>query len=137
MAETIPAFDFRRWGVGGIVAVGTLLILGIAAFLRGFSSGSIPAQVLGTICLGAGITIFFVKVSEEIKVVSVNWSIVGETGEVVDEVSPKKAGVVRVRSELWSATSEAPIPTGAKVRVVRQEGLQAWVAKLEGRESQA
>lgn len=137
MAETIPAFDFRRWGVGGIIAVGALLILGVAAFLRGFYTGSIPAQVLGTICLGAGITIFFVKVSEEIKVVSVNWSIVGETGEVVNEVNPKMAGVVRVRSELWSATSETSIPAGTKVRVTRQVGLQAWVAKLEGQEVQA
>lgn len=104
--------------------------MGVVAFLDGLAHGSIPLQILGVFCLGGGITVFFVKVAEEIKVVTVNWSIVGEVGEVVEEVGQKKGGVVRVRSELWSAMSETPIPPGAKVRVVRKDGLLAWVEKL-------
>lgn len=137
MAETIPAFDLRRWGPGGVTVVVVLLVSGFVAFLDGFLRQSILLEVLGTICLGGGITIFFIKVAEEIKPVTAKWSIVGEIGEVVDTVSKQKAGVVQIRSELWSAKSETTITAGARVRVHRTEGLLAWVAELEGQESSA
>ena len=131
MADTVPAFDFRRWGVGGIATVAALLILGLVAFLDGLFRGSIPLQVLGAICLGGGITIFVIKIGEEIHPVTAKWGIVGEVGEVVSEVSKLRAGTVQVRSELWSAKSELPIGLGTKVRVVRTEGLVAWVTEME------
>jgi len=32
--ERVPVFDFRRWGVGGIVMVGTLFVVGLLAFIE-------------------------------------------------------------------------------------------------------
>jgi membrane-bound ClpP family serine protease len=55
----------------------------------------------------------------------------GEVEEVVKDVDRQTKGIVRVRSELWSAKSEVYIPSGAKVRVARVEGLMAWVVELE------
>ena len=106
-----------------------LLAFGLAAFADGLMAGSVPLQALGTICLAGGIMIFFIKVAEEIHPVTVKWSIEGEVGEVVSRVSREAGGIVRIRSELWSAKSEGPKAPGEKVRVVRTEGLLAWVSK--------
>lgn len=55
-------------------------------------------------------------------------SLQGETGLVVSDVIPDSLrGKVRIRSEIWSAQSERPIPVGTKVRVVRGEGVSVWV----------
>lgn len=137
MAENIPAFDSRRWGPGGIFVVGALLVSGFAAFLDGLVRGSAGLQVVGAICLGGGIMVFVVKVAEEIHPVTAKWSIAGDVGEVVNEVGQETAGVVRVRSELWSARSETPLRPGTKVRVIRREGLVAWVARLEEQQAPA
>jgi len=54
----------------------------------------------------------------------------GEPGEVVQEVGKDTKGIVKVRSELWSAKSESHLAPGSKVRVTKVEGLQVWVEKL-------
>lgn len=111
--------------------VGTLLILGSAAFFEGLYRSSVGLQVLGTVCLVGGFVLFVVKVSEEIQPVKAKWGIVGEVGEVVSEVGKGTKGVVRVRSELWSSMSEESLGPGTKVRVTKVDGLLAWVEKLE------
>ncbi len=59
-------------------------------------------------------------------------SLEGETGIVITSVVPDTLrGKVRVRSEVWSARSEAPIPAGTKVRIVRGEGVSLHVQPLE------
>lgn len=56
-------------------------------------------------------------------------SLQGEVGVVVVDVVPNSMrGKVRIRSEVWSAQSEARIAEGTKVRVVRGEGVSVWVA---------
>jgi membrane-bound ClpP family serine protease len=57
--------------------------------------------------------------------------IAGEVGEVIKDVHRHAKGIVRVRSELWSAKSEGHVPSGASVRVTRVEGLLTWVEKME------
>lgn len=56
---------------------------------------------------------------------------VGEVGIVVEEISP--VGRVRVRGEVWSATSGVPIERGARVRIDSVEGLQLVVSRADGR----
>lgn len=129
--DQIPIFDLRRWGVGGVVVVGALLLLGLAAFIDGFLHTSIGPEVVGAVCIGGAILIFVIKSSEEIHIVTAKWTIIGEVGEVVQDADRDTKGLVRVRSELWSAKSETPVGQGTKVRVTRVEGLTAWVAKLE------
>jgi membrane-bound serine protease (ClpP class) len=51
---------------------------------------------------------------------------VGSQGKVVSPLDPQ--GVVRIKGELWKATSAAGrIDTGEEVTVVRQEGLKLIV----------
>lgn len=131
LQDRLPVFDFRRWGVGGVVMVMVLVILGIASFAYGFFDGSVGLEVLGTVCLVGGILVFVIKSAEEVRLVTAKWSIVGEVGEVVKDTDRENKGLVRVRSELWSARSDALVGEGTKVRVTRVEGLTAWVARLE------
>jgi membrane-bound serine protease (ClpP class) len=47
--------------------------------------------------------------------------IIGEPGEARTDIFTE--GSVQIGSELWSARSEVPIPSGSKVRVVKREGF--------------
>ncbi len=60
-----------------------------------------------------------------------DWMI-GEIGEVVDDVSPD--GVVRIRDALWRArvNRATPVTAGDQVRVVEIDGLWLEVEPLEG-----
>jgi membrane protein implicated in regulation of membrane protease activity len=55
----------------------------------------------------------------------------GELAVVTVPIVPNTLkGKVRVRSEIWSATANAPIPAGTQVRVVRGEGVSVWVEPI-------
>ncbi len=47
--------------------------------------------------------------------------IIGDSGEARTDIYNE--GSVQIGSELWSARSSAPIPSGSKVRVVKREGF--------------
>jgi len=54
-------------------------------------------------------------------------ALIGETGEARSIID--KEGSVQIGGELWSARSEATIPVGSKIRVVRREGFILVVEK--------
>jgi membrane-bound serine protease (ClpP class) len=56
--------------------------------------------------------------------------LLGEIGEVREAVGPGE-GRVLVHGELWTARAQAPIPEGARVRVVGVRGLSVEVASVE------
>ena len=130
MSENVPAFDRRRWGPGGIEMVAGFIVVGLALFVDGIAAGRTGIQIVGAIILIGGIAMFFAKITEEIRPFTAKWDLTGEPGEIVVEVGKHAKGIVRIRSELWSAKSESPIALGSKVRVTRVEGLQVWVEKL-------
>lgn len=45
-------------------------------------------------------------------------TLVGKTAEVVEEISPEKAGAVKLNGVLWTATSEENLKVGAKVKII-------------------
>lgn len=47
--------------------------------------------------------------------------LIGEDGEAKTDIYTE--GSVQIGSELWSARSNAPIPSGSKIRVVKREGF--------------
>jgi len=106
------------------------LVAGLAVFVDGIATGRAGFQIVGAIVLGGGIALFFAKITEEIRPFTARWEPTGEPGEVVKEVGKDEKGIVRIRSELWSAKSESPIAPGSKVRVTKVEGLHVWVEKL-------
>lgn len=60
-------------------------------------------------------------------------SLTGEVGVVIAPIVPDTIkGKVRIRSEIWSAKADRPIPEGTKVRVLRGEGVSVTVQPLEG-----
>jgi membrane protein implicated in regulation of membrane protease activity len=59
-------------------------------------------------------------------------SLKGEVGVVVAPVVPNTLkGKVRVKSEVWSARADQPIPVGTRVRVVGGEGVSILVQPEE------
>lgn len=59
--------------------------------------------------------------------------VVGRRGTVVADVGPTGAGLVRIGSELWTATpyaSDAAIPPGTQVEVLLREGITVVVAPV-------
>ena len=110
--------------------VAGFIIVGLALFVDGIVAGRAGFQIVGAIILIGGIAMFAAKVSEEIRPFTPKWELTGESGEVVKEVGKDAKGIVRIRSELWSAKSENPIAPGSKVRVIKVEGLQVWVEKI-------
>jgi membrane-bound serine protease (ClpP class) len=67
-----------------------------------------------------------VAASRRRRLISGAQGLAGERGEVLREVGPE-GGAVFVHGEYWQARAAAPIPAGARVRVVRVEGLVAEV----------
>jgi membrane-bound serine protease (ClpP class) len=55
-------------------------------------------------------------------------TIVGAEGVVTSAIDP--VGTVQVRSELWTAVADTPIPVGTPVRVVAVEGVRLRVTPL-------
>jgi membrane-bound ClpP family serine protease len=110
--------------------VAGFIVVGLAVLIDGVAAGRASLQIIGVIYLVGGVALFVAKVAEEIQPVTVKWELTGEPGEAVTELGKGAKGVVRIRSELWSAKSASPIATGSKVRVTKVEGLQVWVEKL-------
>jgi inner membrane protein len=60
-------------------------------------------------------------------------SLAGEQATVIVDVVPNTLhGKVRIRSEVWSARSDRPIPAGTRVRVVSGEGVSVTVEPISG-----
>jgi len=58
--------------------------------------------------------------------------LVGEEAIVTTAVEPNNLrGKVRVRSEIWSARADRPIPAGTRVRIVHGEGVSVSVVPIE------
>lgn len=58
--------------------------------------------------------------------------LVGDEAIVIAPIIPNTIrGKVRVRSEVWSARSDVPIPVGARVRIVHGEGVSVSVEPIE------
>jgi len=110
--------------------VAGFIVVGLAVLIDGVAAGRAIFQIIGVIYLVGGIALFVAKVAEEIQPVNAKLELTGEPGEAVTDVGRGAKGVVRIRSELWSANSTSPIATGSKVRVTKVEGLQVWVEKL-------
>ena len=58
-------------------------------------------------------------------------SVVGLIGEVRTDIESHSAGSVLVDGELWQAQSKTPIPAGAMVRVLRQDGFWLTVKEMK------
>lgn len=122
-------------GAGGVIAmlVGALML--VRSPLTG--GGVSPGVALGVTLPFAAITILLMR----LVLGSRAWTpqtgleeLVREVGEVrqpVGGAGGRDGGVVFVHGELWRAVSDRPVPAGARVRIVRVDGLTLFVEPIE------
>lgn len=60
-------------------------------------------------------------------------TLIGARGRVVKALDP--TGTINVQGELWTATSDQPLPPGAEVVVLEREGLAVIVEKVKEKHS--
>jgi membrane-bound serine protease (ClpP class) len=60
-------------------------------------------------------------------VVSGDQQMLDATGELLGPVAAGGEAQALVYGERWQVRSEVPLPAGARVRVVRREGLLLWI----------
>jgi membrane-bound serine protease (ClpP class) len=114
-------------GIISMVAGGMMLVEGPIPQLR--------IQFATTLAVAiplALITVFLVRLvylSQGRKSLTGEDGMIGEVGTAVTDIY--KHGKVMVRGEYWNAFSNAPIPAGANLRVVKAQGLKLHVESAE------
>ncbi len=116
--------------IGGVVS----LVLGsLMLFRPRFGEPGVSIFVIvPSVLLTAGFFAFAIGKAlraQKRRPVTGSEGMVGEIGIVVDRIAP--TGRVRIRGEIWSATSTVAIEKGEKVRVVSVEGLRLIVAQAD------
>ena len=92
-----------------------------------------PIAILIAALLATVVTILYYRwlAGVHLPLSTTSGGLVGEEAIVIADVVPNTLrGKVRVRSEIWSARSPAPIPAGTKVRVVAGEGVSVTVEPI-------
>jgi len=140
------------WGVWLVVAVVCAIaeIFTTGFFVIWFSAGALVALLLSVFNQGLILQIAsFIGISSILilstKRISSRWiskdrevktnvyALEGKTGYVIQEIPEGEFGQVRIDGETWTARSEsgAKIPCGAKVKVVKVEGVHLVVNSYE------
>ncbi len=121
---------------------GVLLLGGIVSMLLGamflVRSPLTPAGVSFGVALAATLPFAFLTVflarlvlkSRKWKTATGKEELLGEEGIVTIALPAAGEGMIRIHGELWRATSTRDVPAGAKVRVVRIDGLKLEVEPL-------
>jgi membrane-bound serine protease (ClpP class) len=115
--------------IGGAVSLllGSLLLFGDnPPWLKVYQPLLYTVVITFSLLFG-GIAYLVVKTQRK-KPVSGEFSLIGKTGKVIEEVSPK-GGRVSVSGEIWSATADEIIPVGEEVLIEGKEGFRLKVKK--------
>jgi membrane-bound serine protease (ClpP class) len=121
VAESIvPAFG--SLGLGGVIAfvIGSIILLD--SEVPGFG---IASELIGTMAfLGAILLVaivYFAMRARRQPQVSGDVAMLQEPAQAIEPF--EREGLVRVRGELWRATSSRPVRAGERLRIVRIDGL--------------
>jgi membrane-bound serine protease (ClpP class) len=132
--------DIKAPTHGALTAAGTgsfiagALILFNSASVPAFSNVSVPLVIFMGVLIGGTFLAFVLIAVRAMKtpVVTGRESLEGKTGIAQTEIHPR--GEVQVVGERWTAVAaegESPIPAGARVAVVRVEGVKLIVKHIE------
>jgi membrane-bound serine protease (ClpP class) len=122
----VPSFGI--FGFGGIVAfiIGSIIL--IDTEFSAFQIGLPVIVATGLVSLGfIFITINLAMKIRKKDVVTGVQSMIGMVGVAIDEF--EQEGTVKIRGEIWKATSDFPIREGDEIRVVDVNGLRLKVEK--------
>lgn len=122
----IKVVSFGLLGVGGALAIALGLWLLFPANIPGLSVPltTLAPVIVFMIAVLALVTWVVGRAMRE-KVTTGREGIVGEAGTATSDLAPE--GTVFVHGEVWRARSEAPVESGARIRVVGVEGLTLLV----------
>ncbi len=105
----VPNFYFSPWAPVTAIAVGAPLTYATILLYQRLAPPSPPTTTSGG-------------------------SLIGRKGLVVREVVPDSIrGKVNIDNQVWSATSEDPIPEGTRVKVVSSRGVHVVVERSQGK----
>jgi membrane-bound serine protease (ClpP class) len=112
------------FGVGGVVAfvVGSVMLMNTGVPGYAVNLGVIAAIALSAAAL-LGLIVWLVFRSRRSQVVTGDEGMLTDVGELLEPVSAGGEAWVLVRGERWRVHCPSALPAGAKVRVVRREGL--------------
>ncbi len=118
------------------IPAGVLLVLGLISviypnlLLSWLTPVIVAAVVIPLMMLSMK---FYQKISPPTKpTTTMGSSLIGEVGKVMVAVVPDEiSGKVKIKNQIWSATSEHKIPEGTKVMVTRSEGVVVWVKEIK------
>jgi len=130
----IALFIFEALEPGFFIAIpaGVLLVLGLIAvaypdiLLTYWTPVIVAVVVIPMMMISMK---FYQKISPPSKpTTTMGSSLIGEVGKVMNTVKPDEiSGKVKLKNQIWSATSDTTIHEGKKVIVTRSEGVVVWV----------
>ncbi len=94
-----------------------------------------PVAILAAALISTAVTILYYQwlAGTHQPLSTTSGSLVGNEAIVIADIVPNTLrGKVRVRSEVWSAKADRPIPSGTRVRVIGGEGVSVTVEPLTG-----
>lgn len=115
-------------GVGGVISfvVGSVMLMHTGVPGYGVNLGVI-AGIAVCAALALGLILWLVLGSRRSRLVTGDQAMLTEFGELLEPVSADGETWVMVRGERWRARCETALPVGARVRIVRRQGLLLWV----------
>ena len=124
--------------VGEIITVGFLIFwLGVGALFTALVSlitSNIVIQT--TIFVISSTALIFLtrtlskKLSSKDTKITNAYSIIGQTGIVIKDISENEVGQIKVGSEIWTANSNVNINKGTQVKVLSIDGVKAIVEPI-------
>lgn len=118
--------------VGAVISLllGSFMLIDISSPIEGAKLST--SVIVSTVVIISGLFIFLIYLvvkARKRKVVSGKEGMIGEIGEVIDEISDGKEGAVRIHGEIWNALSSEHLASGEKVKVVSVSNLKLVVRK--------
>ena len=116
---------------GSVVLVAGFLYLFFPTYLLDSAVGPVAIVVAAIIATFVEVVYYRWVAPTHRPMSTTSAGLVGEEAVVIAPIVPDTLkGKVRVRSEIWSARSTAPIPVGARVRIVHGEGVSVVVEPM-------
>ncbi|WP_449429693.1 NfeD family protein [Rhodanobacter umsongensis] len=115
-------------GIGGVISfvVGSVMLMRTGVPGYGVNLGVIAGIAVGA-ALALGLILRLVLRSRRSRQVTGDQAMLAEFGELLEPVSAAGEAWVMVRGERWRVHCDRALPAGARVRVVRRQGLLLWV----------
>lgn len=115
-------------GAGGLVSfvIGSIMLMKADVPGYGVNLGVIGGLATGAVALLA-LIVWLVLRSRRMHPVNGDVAMVTESGELLEPVSAGGEAWVMLRGERWRVHCDSALPAGARVRVVRRQGLLLWV----------